>query len=180
MKQVQVLFIIENSYYPRDSRVYNECSSLQQNQAFNCHVFAPRNHKEKEKFFEKVEGVSCIRYPTYESTSYWDILIEYAIAFFWFVFAVPLIVLFKRIKIIHVGNPPDFLIPAFFWLKLFGVKFVFDRHDLTLEQFKMRIKHKSRIKSFLLRIFLYITTSLCLNQLEPQRLSHIEPQPQRA
>ena len=150
MKRINVLFIVENSFYPRDTRVYNECTAINQKAFFKCFVFAPRNNKSKEKFFELHEGVTVFRFPHYDSKSIISILLEYFISFLWFVFVVPLIVLFHRIKIIHVGNPPDFILPAFFWLKIFGVKFIFDQHDLSLEQFKIRVKNENIISRLLL------------------------------
>lgn len=150
MKRTNILFIVQNSFYPRDTRVYNECKAVNHVENFKCFVFAPRNSKLKEKYFEIDEGVNCIRFPHYDSGSITSILLEYFISFFWFVCAVPWIVLFYRIKIIHVGNPPDFILPAFFWLKIFGVKFIFDQHDLSLEQFKIRVKEQNIISRTLL------------------------------
>ena len=48
------------------------------------------------------------------------------------------IVIQKRVKIIHVANPPDF-----FWLlailcKLLGIKFIYDQHDIAPEMYKLK------------------------------------------
>jgi glycosyltransferase involved in cell wall biosynthesis len=58
---------------------------------------------------------------------------------------VPLLALIHRIRVIHVANPPDFIIPLVSWLKLFGTKFIFDVHDLSVETFKGKSASRSAI-----------------------------------
>lgn len=141
-----VLFLLENDYYPRDMRVFNECTSL--SQSYSCYVLAPRRNG--EKLFESIEGVTCFRFPHFEARSLRWILLEYAIAAFWFSVLVPLITFAKRVKVIHVANPPDFLIPLTAWLKLFGVKLTFDVHDLSIETFKGKKASRSTLGRLLL------------------------------
>jgi len=56
---------------------------------------------------------------------------------------VPLIAVIKQIDVVHVANPPDFLIPIISWLKLFGKQFAFDIHDLSIETFKGKSASKT-------------------------------------
>lgn len=133
-----VLFIVENDYFPRDARVYNECMTLVKN-GYNCFVIAPK--QKDESMFEKIDGkVFCFRFLHYESKGLIGLLIEYFIALSWILFYTYTISLTKKIKIIHVANPPDFIIPMLFILKIFGIKIIFDIHDLSVETFKAKNK----------------------------------------
>ena len=54
----------------------------------------------------------------------------------WIAVLAPVIAMVKRINVVHVANPPDFVIPIISWLKPFGKKLTFDVHDLSIETFK--------------------------------------------
>lgn len=131
-KQNNILFVLENDYYPRDMRVFNECISLSRANA--CYIVAPR--QKGQKFVETIQSVKCYRYPFFEADHITGIFLEYAVAAAWIALLVPLVSLIYGIKVIHVANPPDFIIPIVFWLRLFGVKIVYDVHDLSVETFK--------------------------------------------
>jgi len=137
----RVLFVVENDYYPRDMRVYNECTSL--SEIYSCYVLAPR--QKGEALVEDVGSVRCFRYPHFEAKTLKGILFEYLNAAFWIAAFVPIIALTHRIAIIHVANPPDFIIPAISWLKLFRKKLIYDVHDLSVETFKGKSMDRSPI-----------------------------------
>lgn len=134
-----VLFVVENDYFPRDARVFNECLTVSEQSTNQCYVLAPRNNQEKEKFFEKIGEVTCFRYPSLESPSTRGLFIEYGVAAINFFFLIPLITFCCRIKVIHVANPPDFILVLVAWLKLFRVKFIFDHHDIAITTFSSKV-----------------------------------------
>lgn len=127
-----ILFIVENDYFPRDMRVFNECVSL--SSEYRCYVLAPRG--KGEKFVERIKGITCYRFPSLEAKSMKGIIPEYLIAAVAIGIIAPLLVMAHRIKVIHAANPPDFVIPILSWLKLLKVAMVYDVHDLSLETFK--------------------------------------------
>ena len=131
-RQSAVLFVLENDYYPRDMRVFNECTSL--SNIYSCFVLAPRMRG--QRFVERIGSVTCFRFPHFEAQSLRWIFVEYLSAACWFALLIPLISFVKKINVVHVANPPDFIIPLMSWLSLFGVKIVFDIHDLSVETFK--------------------------------------------
>ena len=140
MKTKRILFIVENNYFPRDMRVYKECMTLAHSNQYKCYVIAPRQIKTKEKFIDIVDGkVKCFRYPSYEASSVKGLFIEYIIAAIFYMFFIPLIVLLCRINIIHAANPPDFILPLCCWARIFGIKLIFDQHDLSIESFKIKV-----------------------------------------
>ena len=59
--------------------------------------------------------------------------LEYALALLTLALLIPLIVAAKRVAVVHTANPPDFIIPAVAWLKMFGIKLVYDVHDVSEE-----------------------------------------------
>lgn len=59
--------------------------------------------------------------------------LEYLLALLTLAILIPFIVLRRQISVIHTANPPDFIIPAVAWLKVFGVKLVYDVHDVSEE-----------------------------------------------
>lgn len=136
-----VLFIVENDYFPRDARVLNECLSLAS--AYRCHVLAPRGRG--ERLFEAVDSATCIRFPHFEASSLRLIAVEYLVAALWIALLAPIIVAVGRIRVLHVANPPDFIVPLLGWLKLFGIRLVFDVHDLSVETFKGKAASRSRL-----------------------------------
>jgi glycosyltransferase involved in cell wall biosynthesis len=141
-----VLFVIENDHYPQDMRVYNECNSLIGRS--RCFVIAPRG--KGQRFIEKLGRVRCYRYPGMQASSPVSTLFEYFLAACCMSFCIPLIVLVHRIRVVHVANPPDFVIPMLAWLKLFRVRFVFDMHDISTETLKGKLdKDNSHLEIFL-------------------------------
>jgi glycosyltransferase involved in cell wall biosynthesis len=137
----RVLFIVENDYFPLDARVNNECLTL--SDIYACYVLAPR--QAGQRFCENLKAGRCYRYPHFEANSLKYIMLEYVIAAFWIGLLAPVVTLIHRIRVIHVANPPDFVIPLLSWLKLFGIKIVFDVHDLSVETFKGKAASRSVI-----------------------------------
>ena len=142
---VRILFVVENDYFPRDMRVYNEAISLSRDNT--CYVFAPR--QQGQGLVERIDAVTCFRYPNLEAASLKWLVLEYALAAFWIGVCVPLLVLRYRIQVVHVANPPDFVIPIVCWLKLVGTKFVYDVHDLSVATFQGKARSQSRLTKVL-------------------------------
>jgi glycosyltransferase involved in cell wall biosynthesis len=60
----------------------------------------------------------------------------------------------RRYKVVHVNNPPDFLIVSALVPKLLGAKLIFDVHDLSPDMFAMRFSGRrgSQLADRLLRM----------------------------
>ncbi len=144
----RVLFVVENDHFPQDVRVYNECKAV--SRLAECLVLAPRARR--QAFREDIAGIKCYRYPATEAASLWGIPLEYLIAFLSIAIFVPAIVLIKRVRVVHVANPPDFIIPSVVWLRLFRVRLVFDAHDLSTETLKGKLGEKNTVARRLLPV----------------------------
>lgn len=123
-----VLMVVENNF-PADSRVRKEAYHLKN--WYRINVIAIK--RTGEKTFEDVDGIRVIRIPELPDMSLGKI--RYILEYFYFTFLSLFIFIctlpFKRYKVVHVHNPPDTLFVVGLFCKLFGVKFIFDHHDLS-------------------------------------------------
>lgn len=129
-----ILFIVENNPVPHDIRVWNEAIAAK-GFGYDVTIICPRSIKSPLKF-EIFDNISIYRhYIPFEGDGKFSLIFEYLNALFW-EFILSLFVFIKRpFHFIHAANPPDhiFMIAAFF--KIFSVKFIFDHHDLTPENY---------------------------------------------
>ena len=63
---------------------------------------------------------------------------EYGVAFIKTFFLLHRLLLRGRVHVVHVANPPDIFWPLALYLKLFGIRFIFDEHDLSPEAYLSR------------------------------------------
>ena len=140
-----ILFIVENDYFPRDARIFNECMSLAD--SHRCYVLAPRNTGERP--YERLGSVFCFRYPHFEASGVRQLPLEYLWAGLCIGILAPALVFRYRIKAVHVANPPDFLIPIICWIRLFGRRITFDVHDISVETFVGKAESRSSIGKLL-------------------------------
>ena len=135
-----VLMIVENLPVPPDRRVWQEACALR-NAGYKVSVICPKGFG-FESNHETMEGIEIFRHPLYEGSSPPGYLLEYVLALV-AEFALALRIYCRtRFRLIHACNPPDsiFLIAAFF--KLFGVRFVFDHHDLSPELYETKFARR--------------------------------------
>jgi glycosyltransferase involved in cell wall biosynthesis len=131
-----VLIIIENLPLPVDRRVWQEACTLR-DAGYHVSVICPKQGMFTASH-ENMEGIEVYRYPLREGSSPLSYVFEYLMAFFWQMTLALRIYRHTRFRVIQACNPPDtiFLVGAFF--KLFGVRFIFDHHDLNPELFEVK------------------------------------------
>lgn len=133
----RVLFIVENLPVPFDRRVWSEATTLHA-AGYEVSVICPQRYNYSARY-EVLEGIHIYRHPLPEASRKLGYILEYASALFWqFVLSVR-VYRERGFDIIHACNPPDliFLVGAF-WKFFFGVRFVFDHHDLNPELFEAK------------------------------------------
>lgn len=136
-----VLIIVENLPVPFDTRVWKEACALRDN-GYEVAVICPKG-KGFEKHYEKLEKIHIYRHPMpKEGNGSLSYLVEYASALFWEFILAWWIFLKYRFHVIQGCNPPDniFLIALSF--KPFGVKYVFDHHDINPELYYTKFGRK--------------------------------------
>ncbi len=147
MKKGKVLIIVENLPVPFDRRVWMEATTLKDN-GYDVSVICPKT-KNYNKSYENIEGINIYRHYLPEAKTGKEYLWEYVVALF-YEFILSIKVYFKHgFNVIHACNPPDtiFLI-GLFW-KLWGVKFIFDHHDLNPELYIAKYGKKDIFYKFL-------------------------------
>jgi glycosyltransferase involved in cell wall biosynthesis len=132
----RVLFLVENNPYPQDFRVRREAEELQR-RGFDVMAIAPRKHG--QAWHESVDGVDVLRFPAPPAGTGF---IGYAIEFAYSTFAMLLLSLWRvvtrGVDVVHAANPPDTLVLIAILLRPFGVRFIFDHHDLSPEIYLAR------------------------------------------
>lgn len=145
-----VLIIVENLPVPNDRRVWLEATTLQK-AGYTVSVISIKG-KNTRKTYEKLDDVHVYRYPAPPTTS-GTLSFIFEFSYCWIMsFMLSLVVAARhRFDILHACNPPEtfWLIGRFY--KLFGVRFIFDHHDLSPEMYLSRFgKQGTAYKGLLL------------------------------
>ncbi|MEM9310798.1 MAG: glycosyltransferase family 4 protein [Pseudomonadota bacterium] len=132
-----VLIVVENLPLPFDRRVWQEARTLKAAGAA-VSIICPvgKGHEER---YEVIEGIEIHRHPLpLEASGALGFLLEYSAALFWETWLAWQIFFKHRFDVIQGCNPPDliFLVAAPF--KLFGVKYIFDHHDINPELYEAK------------------------------------------
>jgi glycosyltransferase involved in cell wall biosynthesis len=140
----KVLIIVENLPVPFDTRVWKEAVALHKAD-YEVTVLCPRGKGYKQSY-ELCEGIHIYRHPMpKEGNSLLGYALEYGCAIFWELLYSWWIYLRRDFQVIQGCNPPDdiFLIALSF--KLFGVKYIFDHHDVNPELYLSKFGKKGYI-----------------------------------
>jgi glycosyltransferase involved in cell wall biosynthesis len=128
----KVLIIVENLPVPFDTRVWKEALSLQRAN-YKVTVLCPKG-KSYRKGHELLEGVHIYRHPMpKEGNTPLGYVWEYGCALFWEFLYSWWIYLRRGFNVIQGCNPPDDIFLVALPFKLFGVRYVFDHHDVNPE-----------------------------------------------
>lgn len=135
-RSTHVLIIVENLPVPLDRRVWLECQALIR-RGYKVSVICPQGPGDPTR--EHIDGVDIYKYPpARQATGALGFAWEFAYSWvrtFWLSLHVRRA---RRIDIIQACNPPDtYWLLALLW-RPFGVKFIFDHHDLNPELFISR------------------------------------------
>ena len=127
-----MLIIVENGPVPVDTRVWKEALSLQQN-GYDVTVLCPKG-RGCVRGFEVLDGVHIYRHPQpRERTGALGYLLEYGTAFIMEVLYAWWIFVRRGFDVIQGCNPPDNIVLVALPFRLFGVRYIFDHHDASLE-----------------------------------------------
>lgn len=135
MKNRTVLIIVENLPVPFDTRVWKEALALRAAGYETC-VICPRG-KGFETGYELLDGVHVYRHPMpREGSGPLGYLLEYGAALFWESLYAWRVFRRHRFDVIEGCNPPDNIFLIAWLYRLFGVKYVFDHHDVMPELYE--------------------------------------------
>ncbi len=139
-KPTAVCIIVENLPVPLDRRVWQEARALSE-AGYRVSVICPKGGG-FERSRETREGIDVYRHRIWEASGPLGYFVEYAWALAAEFFLTLRVYARTRFRILQACNPPDtiFLIGLFF--KLFGVRFIFDHHDLNPELYEAKFGHR--------------------------------------
>jgi glycosyltransferase involved in cell wall biosynthesis len=137
----KILIVVENAPVPFDTRVWKEATSLELN-GYDVTVLCPRG-REFEGGHEVLQGVRIYRHPAPEERKgVLGYVLEYICALFWEFFYTWWIFLRHGFGVIQGCNPPDTIFLIALPFKLFGVKYIFDHHDVSPELYLSKYRKK--------------------------------------
>ncbi|MDB5242670.1 MAG: hypothetical protein JWP57_3295, partial [Spirosoma sp.] len=127
-----ILIIVENLPVPFDRRVWQEATTLREAGAV-VSIICPRM-KGYTTAYEELDGIHIYRHALpVEATGALGYLVEYGTSILnWYWYAAKIYAR-KPFHVIHGCNPPDLVFTVALPFKLFGVKYVFDHHDINPE-----------------------------------------------
>lgn len=151
----KILIIVENLPVPFDTRVWQEATTLVKN-GYIVSVICPKG-KGYDREREVIDGVNIFRHDLpFEGSAAFGYLREYSKALKEEKRLAKLI--FKEIgfDVIHGCNPPDNIYLVAKKFKKYGVKYVFDHHDICPELFEAKFGRKGLIKNLLYLSQIYL------------------------
>ncbi len=147
----RVLILVENLPVPFDRRVWQEACALR-DAGYAVAVICPSGHGH-EQLRETIDAIEVYRYrlPT-EGSGGLGYAVEYLSAIANTLWLSLRLFVTRGFDVIHACNPPDlfFLVGGVF--KLFGVKFIFDHHDLAPELYVAKFGRRDWLYRLLLRL----------------------------
>ena len=162
-----ILIIVENLPVPFDRRVWQEASTLKEYGA-DVSIICPQM-KGYMSSFEVIDGIEIYRHPLpIEGRGAFGYFLEYSAALFWEFVLSWKIYFKKRFHVIHGCNPPDLIFLIALWFKIFGVKFVFDHHDINPELYFAKFSKKGLLYKVMILVerltFLTADFSIATNE----------------
>lgn len=137
----RVLIIVENLPLPFDRRVWLEARTLKAAGA-KVSIICPTG-KGFEKRHEVLDGIDIYRHPLpIEADGALGYLLEYGAALFWETVLAWRVFLKGGLDVIHGCNPPDLIFLVALPFRLFGVRYLFDHHDINPELYEAKYDRK--------------------------------------
>jgi glycosyltransferase involved in cell wall biosynthesis len=136
-----ILIIVENLPLPFDRRVWQEANALKKHGA-HISIICPKM-KGYTSSFETINGIDIYRHPLpVEANGALGYFLEYTVALFWEIVLSLKIFFKRRFHVIQGCNPPDLIFIVALIFKPFGVKYVFDHHDINPELYIAKFQRK--------------------------------------
>jgi glycosyltransferase involved in cell wall biosynthesis len=142
-REPAVLIIVQNLPVPFDRRVWLECQALTQ-AGYSVSVICPKGPGDPSDAV--IDGVTLYKYRApVGGTSKVGFLREYLYSFCATAWLTSKAWRRGRFDVLQACNPPDIFWPIALVLRPFGVRFVFDHHDLCPELYVSRFETGSKL-----------------------------------
>jgi glycosyltransferase involved in cell wall biosynthesis len=135
---------------PADRRVWCEARALR-DAGYSVSVICPKGKNLFTASYEILDGIHIYRHRAYEASTAFGYLLEYSWALAAQLYLLLKVLARTRFRVLHGCNPPDTIFLLGLALKPFGVRFVFDHHDLAPELLEAKFGTGNRLLSALVR-----------------------------
>jgi glycosyltransferase involved in cell wall biosynthesis len=140
-RKPRILIIVQNLPVPFDRRVWLECQALTA-AGYSVSVICPKGPEDPSEAV--IDGVTLYKYRPYApGTSKATFVGEYLYSFAATAWLTAKAWRRGRFDVLQACNPPDIFWPIGIALRLLGVRFVFDHHDLCPELYESRFDRRS-------------------------------------
>jgi glycosyltransferase involved in cell wall biosynthesis len=140
--------IVQNESVPFDRRVWQQARALHSAGA-TVTIISPITRQDEARY-EQLEGIHIYRHPIwFEARNPLGYLIEYSMSYFWQMILALRIYARAGFDLIHACNPPDLIFLVAVVFKPFGVKLIFDQHDISPELYEAKFGRRDVIWSAL-------------------------------
>ena len=146
-----VCIIVENLPVPLDRRVWSEARALR-DAGYVVSVICPKGKSSHTASQEILEGIHIYRHRSWEASSAVGYLLEYGMALAAEFYLILKVFGRTRFRILHGCNPPDTIFLLALLLRPFGVRFIFDHHDLAPELFEAKFGRQGQLFAALTRL----------------------------
>src|SRR5580704_7145515 len=163
-----VCIVVENLPVPLDRRVWREACALR-DAGYRVSVVCPKGTGPSSASYQNLEGIEIYRHRTWEASRVAGYLLEYSFALAAEFFLTLKVFARTRFRILQACNPPDTIFLIALLLKPFGVRFIFDQHDLGPELFEAKFGKRSGLLYRIARLaevcsFRVASTCIATNQ----------------
>jgi glycosyltransferase involved in cell wall biosynthesis len=134
---ISVCIIVENLPVPVDRRVWCEARALR-DAGYVVSVICPKGKNSCTASYEILDGIHIYRHRAWEASGAIGYLLEYAWALIAELYLVLKVFSRSRFRVLQGCNPPDTIFLIALILKPFGVRYIFDHHDLSPEVFEAK------------------------------------------
>ncbi|MEM7273985.1 MAG: glycosyltransferase, partial [Actinomycetota bacterium] len=135
----RVVIVVQNLPVPFDRRVWLEATSLTR-AGYSVTCICPKA-KGFDESFEIIEGIRIHRYNLpIDASGAVGFVAEFAWCFVRTAMKLARESVTNGVDVLHVCNPPETYFPLAWLMKLAGVKFLFDHHDLSPEMFDAKFE----------------------------------------
>jgi glycosyltransferase involved in cell wall biosynthesis len=150
-KPTAVCIIVENLPVPVDRRVWSEARALR-DAGYVVSVICPKGKNICTSSYENLDGIDIYRHRAWEASTTIGYLLEYAWALLAEFYLALKVYSRTRFRVLQGCNPPDTIFLIGLMLKPFGVRFIFDHHDLSPEVFEAKFGARNLLFGGLTRL----------------------------
>jgi glycosyltransferase involved in cell wall biosynthesis len=151
MTRTAVCIVVENLPVPVDRRVWREACALHE-AGYRVSVICPKGKGSCAAGYEVLDGIEIYRHRAWEASNIPGYLLEYGLALSAEFLLTLKVFARTRFRVLQACNPPDTIFLIALVLKLFGVRFIFDQHDLGPELFEAKFGKRAGLLYGLVRL----------------------------